>query len=195
MDPPQEAKLNQNKFMAGQATKKEPKIIFEHDCPIEEVAAFTWEIHVEKHGLPKKSTPEGSEERIKSFLLRPNATELILRKNGELIGCAFSFEESEEELKKEVPYANFFTRPGERVFQIKGVDIKLEYRGQGFGQMIMEKIMSEARQKGATKLILSTPEKDPIPARRLYEKLGFIEVTPNQQPDSFYMQYKYPEEK
>jgi ribosomal protein S18 acetylase RimI-like enzyme len=56
--------------------------------------------------------------------------------------------------------------------------------------------MSETRRKGATKLILSTPKKtDPIPARRLYEKLGFREVAPNQDQRSFYMQYEYPEEK
>jgi len=171
--------------------KKEPEITFEHDCPIEEVAALTWEVHAEKHGLSKDSAPQGSTERIKSFLARPNATELVLRRDGELIGCNFSFEENEEELKKEVPYANFFTRPGERVFLLKGLNIKLKYRGQGFGQMLMDQTMAETKQKGATKLILSIPEKDPMPAKKMYEKLGFKEVAPNQDARSFYMVYEY----
>lgn len=181
--------------MIKEAVEKEPEIVFEHDCPIEEVAALTWEVHAEKHDLPENSTPQGSVERIKSFLARPNVTELVLRRDGELIGCNFSFEESEEELKKEVPHANFFTRPGERVFLLKGLNIKLKYRGQGFGQMLMERTMDETRRKGATKLILSIPEKDPAPAKKMYEKLGFREVAPNQHERSFYMQYEYPIEK
>ncbi len=182
--------------MEGETTEKEPEVTFEHDCPMEELAALMWEVHAEKHGLPKDSAPQGSEEVIRGIMAKPNATELILRKDGELIGCAFSFEESEKELKKEVPCANFFTRNGERVFKIKGVNIKLEYRGQGFGKKMMAQLVEETGQKGATKLILSTPKNsDPIPARRLYEKLGFREVAPNQPQDSFYMQYEYSEEK
>lgn len=171
--------------------EREPEITFEYDCPPEEVAALAYEIHVEEYGSRDKSTMEESQERIKRFLSRPNATELVLRRDRELIGCAFSFEESEEELKKEVPCAVFFTRHGEKVFQIKGINIKRIYRKQGFGQMIIERMMLEARQKGATKIVLSTfPEID-NPARRLYEKLGFKEVTPNQDPRSFYMVYEY----
>lgn len=176
-------------------SEKEPEITFENNCPLEEVAALTHQIHVEQHGSDDESTLEESEARIKGFLERLNATELVLRRDGKLVGCAFSFEETEEEIKKEVPHANLFIRAGERVFQIKGVNIKQEYRGQGLGQMIMEKIMAETRQKGATRLFLSTYPEEDNPARRLYEKLGFREVAPNQQPRSFYMQYEYPEEK
>jgi len=181
--------------MTGEQVEKEPEITFEHDCPIKEVAALTWEVHAEKHGLPGNSVPQGSVERIKSFLARPNATELTLRRDGELIGCAFSFEESEDEIKKEVPWANLFTRSGERVFLLKGLNIKLKYRGQGFGRMMTEQMMAETNQKGATKLLLSIPEKDPAPAKKLYEKLGFREVAPNQDARSYYMVYEYLKQK
>jgi len=178
----------------GEPKQEEPKITFKNTCQIAELADFMLEVHKKRFPDDDK-TIEDSKERIKGFLEMQNATELVLRRDGELIGCAFSFEEIEEDLRKKCPYADFFARQGERVFQIKGVNVKLEYRGQGFGKMIMEEIMSKSREKGATKLILSTfPEKD-NPARRLYEKLGFREAAPNQDPRSFYMQYEYPEEK
>ena len=180
--------------MAGEPTEKEPEIIFEHDCPIEEIGALLSKDSVDKEGRIKH-TPKEAEERIKSFRAKPNVTELILRKDGELIGSAFSFEQDEKELKEKVPYAKFFTKDGDRVFLIKGVHIGYQHRGKGFGQMTVERLMLETRQKGATKLVLATfPEKD-NPARRLYEKLGFKEVAPNQAPHNFYMSYEYPEER
>ena len=185
--------MEPNKFMGGEPTDKKSEIKFENDCPIEEVADLTYQVHLENNG-PTENGVKDSEKRIQGFLDRPNATEVILRIDGELVGCAFSFEESKDNLKKEVPYADFFTNPEERVFHAKGLNIKREYRGQGFGQMLTEQIMAEARQKGATKIILTTPWKDPLPARKLYEKLGFKEVAPNQLPDSFYMQYEYTKE-
>lgn len=179
--------------MEGESKEKEPEITFDQSCPLEEVAAFSLENRANRDDPNSKVTIEDSKERIKGFLGRPNATEIILRRDGELIGCAFSSEENEEDLRKKVPYANFFTNPQDRVFQIKGVVIKSEYRGQGFGKIIMEKIMGQTREAGATKLILTTfPEKD-NPAHRLYEGLGFKETAPNQDSRSFYMQYEYPQ--
>jgi len=151
-----------------------------------------WEVHLERIA-PGAKTAKDTEARIEGFLKRPNATEVVLRKDGELVGCAFSFEESEGEIKKEIPYANLFAKPKTRVFQIKGVNIRRNHRGQGLGQMITEKIMEETKKKGATKIVLSTfPEKD-NPAPNLYQKLGFQEVAPNQDPKSFYMVYEYVE--
>lgn len=179
--------------MEGESTEKEPEITFEHDCPIEEIANFLSEDSADKEGRIKH-TPEEAEERIRGFLEKPNVVEVILRRDGELIGCAFSYEQDEEGFRERIPYAQIFTRVAERVFMIKGVHIKSQYRGQGFGQMVVEKLMQDTHQKGATKLVLATfPEKD-NPARMLYEKLGFKEVAPNQPADKFYMQYEYPEE-
>ena len=159
-------------------TAEEPKITFEYNCQIEELANFLSEDSINKETLLRKHTPKEAEERIKYFLAKPNVIELILRRDGELIGCAFSFEKDSQE-------------PKERVFEIKGVHIKSKYRKQGFGKIITEKLMQDTKQKGATKLVLSATDV----ARRLYEKLGFKEGTPNHHPDSFNMQYEYPKEK
>ncbi|KKP31677.1 MAG: hypothetical protein A2312_04195 [Candidatus Staskawiczbacteria bacterium RIFOXYB2_FULL_32_9] len=173
-----------------QKNEEGPKIIFENDCPLDELAALALQIHLEKN-KPCSSDIEYAKKRLQGFLDRLNATELVLRIDGELVGSAFSFEETEEELEKEIPYVNFFTRPSERVFQIKGVNIKLKYRGQGLGQKITEQIIDRTRQKGATKIILSTPGEKDGPAQKLYEKLGFKEVAPDQSPQSFYMVREY----
>jgi len=167
--------------MVGEIIEKEPEIVFEHECPIEEIAGFLSEDTIDKDGH-KKHTLKEAEGRIKGFLAKPNVTELILRRDGELVGCAFSFEHPEEELKGK-----------ERVFEIKGVRVKFQYQKQGLGRMMVERLMIDTKQNGATKLVLSTEEDNP--ARRLYKKLGFTEVALNQDPRSFHMQYEYPKEK
>ena len=85
--------------MVGESTEKEPEIIFEHDCPVEELADFLSADSVDKESRIKH-TPEEAKERIKSFLAKPNVVELILRSNGELAGCAFTYEQDKEGLKK-----------------------------------------------------------------------------------------------
>jgi len=77
---------------------------------------------------------------------------------------------------------------------VREVNVSSQYRRQGFGQMMMERIMDESRQKGATKLVLSTYPEEDDPANRLYKKLGFKEVAPNQDEHSYYMVYEYPKE-
>ncbi len=181
--------------MEGEPTEKEPEVTFEHDCPIEEIADFLSEDSVNEKDNRIKHTPKEAEERVKGFREKPNVTELILRKDGELVGCAFSYEQDEQGLKEKVPCAEFFNTDKDRVFEIKGVHIKSQHRGEGLGQVIMEKLMADTKQKGATKLVLSTFFEEDNPARRLYEKLGFKEVASKQDPHNFYMQYEYPEEK
>lgn len=47
-----------------------------------------------------------------------------------------------------------------------------ERRGQGLGTTLMEAALEEARRRGADTMDLGTSETD-LPARRLYERLGF----------------------
>jgi len=51
------------------------------------------------------------------------------------------------------------------------------YRGQGIGKMIVEKLERIAVEKGYTKLVLDTWKKS-ASARALYEKMGYCEVPP-----------------
>lgn len=153
------------------------EVSFGHDCSIEDVAGLMLEIHTEKYGEENKSSMEKSVDRIKGFLAKPNSTEITLRASGELVGCVFSFEKEEG------------------VFEIKGLNVKAKYRGRGFGRKLMEEIIEKTLEKGAKKMILSLPEKDPEHAKRLYEKLGFNESAPNQDSKHFYMEYGCPREK
>jgi len=165
-----------------------PKPRFEHECPLEEIAKFISDIRTGEDGRMKLS-PEKAAERIGYYLGHPNAWELILRKESELIGCTFAYEKSRDELLKEVSGADKLLEDGDRVFEIREVGIKPQYRGKHNGQKIMEEIMEEAKQKGATKLVLST-----FPgtvAHKLYKKLGFKEVSDQQDPKNFYMTYKF----
>ena len=170
----------------------EPIIEIEYNCPIEEVSAFVLNTRAQDgSGRRTQFTPEQLRERLQSFLDMPNAVEIILKRNREIVGCAFSYEQDEEGLKKEVPYVNFFTDKGDRVFKIREVNVDPQYRRKGFAQAMMEQLIVDLRQKGATKLVLSTYPEEDDPANKLYKKLGFKEVAPNQEEHNYYMVYEY----
>jgi len=172
-------------------TEKKPGIKFEHDWPIEELAHFVSDVRTEEdnHEFRRQIlTPEQVREKLENYLKNPNAIELVLTIGDELIGCAFSFEEFREDLEKQIPGINLFSDGIERIFCIREVDVKKKYRGRGFGRMIIEEIMQEVEQKGATKIILSTFPYEDNPAFRLYKKIGFKGVAPmaEQIKKSFY---------
>ena len=170
----------------------EPEVSIEYSCPIEELAVFISSTR-EKDGDRRRTqfTPEQAKERLQGFIDQPGVIEIVLRKNKEVIGCAFSYEVGEKELKKSVPYANFFNKTSDRIFKVREVNVDPIQRNKGFGQMIMERIMLEAKQRGATKLVLSTYPEENDPANKLYKKLGFEEVAPNQDERNYYMMYEF----
>lgn len=184
--------------------EKSPELKFEHDWPIDELAQFVSDVrakegeHWEKAGKVHRRTfsPKEVAERIERYQKNPDSTEVVLTRDGELIGCVFSFEQSEEELAKEIPGVDLFSTDKDKVFSIRELDIKDQCRGQGYGRMIMKQIMQEARQKGATKLVLSTFPFEELPAFQLYKKLGFKSITPEKGDiDSFYMAYDFNDKK
>lgn len=48
-------------------------------------------------------------------------------------------------------------------------------RGRGIGRLLIEKVTNDARIRGATEMYLEVRENN-VPARRLYQSLGFIDV-------------------
>lgn len=48
-------------------------------------------------------------------------------------------------------------------------------RSRGIGRLLIEKVMEDARHRGASELYLEVRENN-IPARRLYQSMGFIDV-------------------
>lgn len=104
----------------------------------------------------------------------PDVTMWTLWDNGALLGCAALRELS--------------TDAGE----IKSMRTVAESRGRGLGRLLLEHLIAEAQQRGYRRLSLETGAEDFFaPARRLYERHGFIECPPfgdyTLDPHSVYM--------
>lgn len=48
-------------------------------------------------------------------------------------------------------------------------------RGHGVGRLLVEKVAADARNRGASEIYLEVRENN-VPARRLYQSLGFVDV-------------------
>ena len=63
--------------------------------------------------------------------------------------------------------------------EIKSMRVADAFLGQGLGRAILEHIVSQASDRGMTRLWLETGSPDDfLPARRLYESAGFVECGP-----------------
>ena len=60
------------------------------------------------------------------------------------------------------------------VYKIDAIAVKKEYRGQGIGTMLMNKVKSIAQENGASSLSLEVNSKN-IDARKVYENYGFYD--------------------
>lgn len=96
-----------------------------------------------------------------SGLRRPDVTMWTLWDDDELLGCAA--------LRELSPDAG----------EIKSMRTVAESRGRGLGRLLLEHVIAEARSRGYHRLNLETGAEDFFaPARRLYERHGFIECPP-----------------
>ena len=59
--------------------------------------------------------------------------------------------------------------------EIKRMRVHQDYQRHGFGQVILQKLLEAAVQSGYTELCLDTLAQN-IPAQKLYEKFGFVQV-------------------
>lgn len=63
--------------------------------------------------------------------------------------------------------------------EIKSMRTTSQFRGQGLGAELLNRLLDEARGLGFTRVSLETGTNDPfIPARRLYARHGFVECEP-----------------
>ncbi len=63
--------------------------------------------------------------------------------------------------------------------EIKSMHVLAEHRGRGLSGLMVRHLMAEARAAGITRLSLETGSQTIfVPARRLYEKAGFVECGP-----------------
>lgn len=63
--------------------------------------------------------------------------------------------------------------------EIKSMRVADDFRGQGVGHVVLLHLLDAARARGCTRVSLETGTNEPfVPARRLYERHGFIECGP-----------------
>lgn len=76
--------------------------------------------------------------------------------------------------KEEIPVSTARLRPYGNVFKLERMAVSADYRMQGLGKMLMEKILSEPHLKGQ-KVYLHAQ----LQAAGFYEKLGFLPEGPH----------------
>jgi putative acetyltransferase len=76
--------------------------------------------------------------------------------------------------------------------EIKSMHVLVEARGRGLSKVMLDHLLAEARRDGLVRLSLETGSQPMFqPARRLYERAGFVECPPFEgyalDPNSIYM--------
>lgn len=76
--------------------------------------------------------------------------------------------------------------------EIKSMHVLAETRGRGLSKVMLDHLVAEAAKEGFTRLSLETGSQPMfLPARRLYERAGFVECPPFEgyvlDPNSVYM--------
>ena len=75
-----------------------------------------------------------------------------------------------------------FRKKSDTLAEIKRMRVHPNYQRKGFGQTILNKLEAKAIELGYQELCLDTTTKQ-IPAQKLYEKNGYIEVGREKIPD------------
>ena len=98
-----------------------------------------------------------TEESVKNQFLNKNCAYTVFEEKGEITGYAFGTVIIDE---------------GE----LYRIAVSPEKRGRGKGEKILLDFVEKCRKKGAVKLFLEVRSRN-VPARRLYEKIGFKEIS------------------
>ncbi|MDB5237945.1 MAG: family N-acetyltransferase [Candidatus Kaiserbacteria bacterium] len=103
------------------------------------------------------SEPLGTEQHLSAIISDKNIIFIAVRDEGKIVGMATAY------------LAQKF---GKKTGFVEDVVVDEAYRGQGLGQKIMEVLIQEAKNAGATQLYL-TSGPDRVAAQKLYMRLGF----------------------
>lgn len=64
-------------------------------------------------------------------------------------------------------------------FELKSMRTAMTARGRGIGDAVLKRLLDEARRRGAERILLETGSQEFFaPARRLYERHGFVQRGP-----------------
>jgi ribosomal protein S18 acetylase RimI-like enzyme len=119
-------------------------------------------------------SPYGTAEKPETFQLRLNAFPdgfIILVADNEIAayGCSEKWLTEREPGLDENPLASH--QPDGRIFCITAMAVKMKHRKQGYGLLILDKLIEIAHREGCKKIVLETTH-----AQGLYLKRGFKTV-------------------
>lgn len=116
------------------------------------------EIHLLKKAANQFFKPDVSQEQLKAYINKPqNWAYIAIGSNDEILGFAFGY-----------VLESFYSTPE---LYMHSIDVVEQYKRQGIGKLLMNKILEDCKEKGFKELFLVT-NKGNIPAVRLYESTG-----------------------
>ncbi len=123
----------------------------------------THELLERRHGLVDgRSWTEHITDAVADSLRRPDVTTFVAEREGQVVGYATA-QIKREGLISDVGIVGYNA-------------VHPNYRGRGIGTALCERVMSYLKEEEARVLAVWTLEVDE-PARRIYERLGFKELT------------------
>ncbi|PQO43332.1 GNAT family N-acetyltransferase [Blastopirellula marina] len=122
-------------------------------------------------GGAKPLLPEVKEHLIERLQNFPSFVGLLAVEQGEFVGLANGF----------YNFSTFSARP---VINIHDLAVDPEHRGRGVGQALLDEMANYATQQGCSYLTLEVRADNP--ARRLYQRCGFVGGDPQTDEMSFW---------
>ena len=114
--------------------------------------------------LTKDASVEYSPDFLRKIINNPDHVAIVAFDGNKIIGI--------------IILITYLLIEGERKGWIEGLVVSENYRGQGIGRKLLEKVIEEAKKKGLKSLNLTSRE-ERIAANKLYQKMGFIRYETN----------------
>jgi ribosomal protein S18 acetylase RimI-like enzyme len=113
----------------------------------------------------KRMTGVNADVLIEGLAKHPSSFVLFINYSEKIIGLATCF-------------INFSTFKAKSYINVHDIFIEKQYRGKGFGRILMKEIIAIARLRNYCKVNLEVRE-DNISAKTLYQSLGFQDTEPS----------------
>jgi RimJ/RimL family protein N-acetyltransferase len=118
-----------------------------------------WELLERRHGpWTAKSWRDRKAESVVAQCSSAPDTVLVAELGGRVVG-----------------YATFHYTPEDRLGEVGNNCVDPQFRGRGIGTRLIAAVLQKLRELGAKVVTVTTMERD-LPARRVYEKNGFVEL-------------------
>lgn len=109
------------------------------------------------------NTPRASLESMQALLQEKNIVMVTVNDDDAIIGVATLY---------------LMPKVGKLVSHLEDVVVSSEYRGQGLGEQLVQKVIDLAKELGVASIALtSRPAR--VAANKLYQKLGFVQKETN----------------